>query len=303
MKKLFKALAIIFVVLIVIAAGLGVAGHFVIVGLFGENGSVAKLGFSGYGDLLRTVNAVTASPAKVDPAYAASDENDQKLYDELSAHTYYSALTKAALNSGEKIDVAGVDLTSLDDKEKMYVAFYGGISSQSSPVTISGGMHAAGLAFLKEKGLLSTSSDFDFDVKGISVSDENNGARFITLVLSVKKDDILAAIPSDAGFVKDLISSFLHSELTASIKCQCAFVNGAASVGEATVSLNSASASDCRKIVDYVNETQDGAIDSLPSLIEEFINAPLYTREPITGVAIRTASANFDGDGNIVYSK
>jgi hypothetical protein len=303
MKGLAKALAVLLTTVIVIAIVIGIAGHFVIVGLFGENGSVAKIGFTGYGDVFATLGAITAAPANVKSDDLASAQNDQKLYAELSTHTSTSIFTQAALNSSSMFDLTGVDTATLNDKEKTFVAFYGGVWSQSAPVTISGGMHAAGLKFLKEKGIASTDSDFDFDIKGISISAENNGERVIKLTLSLSKADLLDALPVDIDFIKSYIASKLHDELTISISCACNFVNGVATMGEASVSFNSASAADCKKIVNYINATTNGVIDSLPLLIEEFINAPIYTREPITGNSVRTANATFDSDGNIVYTK
>lgn len=299
MGKVVKFLIGLVVALLLIVVILVVIGHFVLVGLFGDNGSVIKLGVKGYFDVFDVYTAVTSLPYKVDDDCLNSSENMLLLDEELATHTNYDH-SFDNIESGTNIDLGSVNINALSVSQKNYVSFYAGMSEYIQPVRLNGGMNAVSLDFILQNDFLTTLTELEFHVRGVEIKgkDANNGR--VRVVFEVEREELIEKASIDeavAGFVR----SFLHEKLTLNLDIDLSVQDGRFIREGYTVALNSATVKQSALLIKLANSYQDGMFDFFADVVTEFIDLPT-TNSSITSGDNRVSNVSFDGDA-IVYTQ
>ena len=299
MSKVVKFLIGLVVALLLIVVILVVIGHFVLVGLFGDNGSVLKLGVKGYFDVFDVYTAVTSSTYKVDDDCLNSTENALLLDEELATHTNYDH-SFDNIESGTNIDLGSVNINAFTDSQKNYVSFYAGMSEYTQPVRLNGGMNAVSLDFILQNDFLTTLTELEFHIMGVEVNGEDANNGRVRVIFEVEREELIEKASIDeavAGFVR----SFLHEKLTLNLDIDLSVQDGRFVREGYTVALNSATAKQSALVVKLVNTYQEGMFDFFADVVTEFIDLPT-TNSTIKSGDNRVSNVSFDGDA-VMYTK
>lgn len=296
--KLVKFLIGFLITIVVICGVAALVGHFVLVGLFGDNGTVLKLGVQGYADVFNVYEAATASPYKVANEDLNSKENADRLNDEFAKHTVHNHLFDE-LNAGELIDFGLVDVSTLTTEQKDYMSFYAGLSEYSAPVVLDGGMNAVSLDFILQNDFISSKSALEFHVKGVEISSQSADKGKMRVVFEVEREKVLEMANLDvttAGFVREI----LHEKLTVTLDVGLTLSDGQLARESLSVTLNSSSPAKSVLLVRLANTYEEGMFEHFADVITEFINLPTECKAMSAGEN-RVSDISFEGE-SVVYT-
>ncbi|MBO5223575.1 MAG: hypothetical protein J6C23_03590 [Clostridia bacterium] len=298
MSKIVKFIIGLVITLVLICGVLVLVGHFVLVGLFGDNGSVLKLGVKGYTDVFDVYTAITSPAYKVDSENVNSAENGARLNEEFAKHTVHNHIFDD-LTAGDMIDFGSVNINDLSTEEKDYLSFYAGLSEYSAPVVLDGGMNAISLDFILQNDFITSKTNMEFHVKGVEISSESSQKGEIRVIFEVEREEIIRVAGLDvtaAGFIRQ----FLHEKLTLTLDVFLSLQDGQLVQDDLKVALNSASYAQSILLVRLANTYEEGMFEQFGNIITEFINLPTECKA-ITGADNRVSDISFEGNC-VVYT-